>query len=97
MNTRAVCGKCGKSEEYYDALADGWLIAQRIDKPEGYYIIRCPEHITDHARRQAGLRQEYYHQHKNDRQPQRVDSGSNQGKVTTCITRNNGGYNKDGG
>ena len=60
--TNVVCGKCGKVEETDKAA--GWLIAQRVDKPEGYLIIRCPEHITDHARRQAGLRQEYYHQHK---------------------------------
>jgi hypothetical protein len=62
--TVAVCGKCGKSSEYGKAQKEGWLIAQRTDKPEGYLIIRCPEHITDHARRQAGLKQQYYHEHK---------------------------------
>lgn len=64
MNTNIVCSKCGKVEEIHKARAAGWLIAQRVDKPEGYLVIRCPEHITDYARRQAGLRQEYYHQHK---------------------------------
>ena len=62
--TNVICGKCGKVEEIGKGQAEGWLIASRIDKPEGYLIIRCPEHITDHARRQAGQRQEYYHQHK---------------------------------
>jgi hypothetical protein len=64
METLIVCGKCGKPEEYSKAQGGGWLIAQRVDKPEGYLIIRCPEHITDHARRQAGIKQQYYHQHK---------------------------------
>ncbi len=64
MITNVVCGKCGKVEEIDKAKAAGWLIAPRVDKPEGYLIIRCKDHVTDYARRQAGLRQEYYHQHK---------------------------------
>lgn len=62
--TMVVCGKCGKNEEHDKAKAQGWLIAQRVDQPEGYLIIRCPDHTTDYARRLAGLRQEYYHQKK---------------------------------
>jgi len=55
MNTTyVVCSKCGKTEEYYKAKAGGWLIAQRINKPAGHLIIRCPEHITNYARRQTG-------------------------------------------
>lgn len=64
MPTMIVCSKCGKTSEHGAAKREGWLIAQRTDKPEGYLIIRCPEHTTDHARRQAGLKQEYYHQNK---------------------------------
>jgi hypothetical protein len=60
--TTYVCGKCGKPATA--TQADGWLIAQRVGKPEGWLIIRCAEHITDHARRLAGLKQEYYHQKK---------------------------------
>ncbi len=52
-----ICGKCGKkSDDYKD-----WLIAQRTDKPYGHQIIRCPECITDYARRLAGMKQQYYH------------------------------------
>jgi hypothetical protein len=64
MEGLIVCSKCGRTEKYDQAAKDGWLIAQRKDQPEGYLIIRCPEHTTDHARKLAGLRQEYYHQHK---------------------------------
>ncbi len=60
MITNVVCSKCGKVEKFDKARAEGWLVAQRLDKPEGHLIIRCPEHITDYARRQAGLRQQYY-------------------------------------
>jgi thiaminase len=63
--TRIVCTKCGRSEDLDQALADGWLYATMVAKAnQGYMVIRCPEHITDYARRQAGLRQEYYHEHK---------------------------------
>ena len=62
--TYAVCSKCGKPKEWGEAKKEGWLIMQRESAPQGYLIIRCPEHITDHARKLAGLRQEYYHQHK---------------------------------
>lgn len=62
--TIVVCGKCGKTEKYNKAVANGWLIEQRIDKPAGHLIVRCDEHVTDYARRQAGLKQQYYHEHK---------------------------------
>lgn len=54
--TNIVCGKCGKTVEYDQAA--GWLIHQRINQPEGHLIIRCPEHITGHALRLAGLPQQ---------------------------------------
>ena len=66
-NTLIVCSKCGKPIEFGKAKLEGWLVAQRIKQPEGYLIIRCPEHITDHARKLAGLRQEYYHEQKKDK------------------------------
>ena len=56
--TRIVCSKCGKSEEFSAALASGWLYRQRAGEPEGYMVIRCPEHISEHARRLAGLPQQ---------------------------------------
>jgi len=65
--TFVVCSKCGKSAEYANAKATGWLIASREGKP-GYMIIRCPEHVTDHARRQAGMKQQYYHEKKASKQ-----------------------------
>lgn len=62
-----VCEKCGRYEQPDKAKAGGWLVAERKGEPKGRLIIRCPEHITDHARKQAGLRQEYYHQHRQDK------------------------------
>lgn len=62
--TTVICSKCGRPEEYDKAVTAGWLIAQRKGEPEGWLIVRCPQHITDHARKLAGLRQEYYHQKK---------------------------------
>jgi hypothetical protein len=62
--TIVICSKCGRPEEYAKAVIDGWLIAQRKGEPEGYLIIRCPEHTTDHARRLAGMKQQFYHQKK---------------------------------
>jgi hypothetical protein len=56
--TRIVCSKCGKSEEFGAALASGWLYRQRAGEPEGYLVIRCPQHISEHARRLAGLPQQ---------------------------------------
>ncbi len=56
--TRIVCSKCGRTAEYGQAIADGWLYAQRIGAPEGHLIIRCPEHVSQHARRLAGLPQQ---------------------------------------
>lgn len=54
--TLLVCSKCGATAP---SDASGWLNAQRKDQPEGYLIIRCPAHHTDHARRLAGLPQRY--------------------------------------
>lgn len=63
MKTIVVCSKCGKTAEIDEAKKNGWLIAERKGK-QGYMIIRCDEHITDHARKQAGLKQQYYHENK---------------------------------
>jgi hypothetical protein len=57
--TRIVCSKCGRSEEFSAALASGWLYRQRAGEPEGYMVIRCPAHISEHARRLAGLPQKH--------------------------------------
>ena len=51
--TILVCDKCGRHMEYYEAIKQGWLVAQRKDKPQGHLIIRCPEHITKYALRVA--------------------------------------------
>jgi hypothetical protein len=56
--TMLVCSRCGKSAEFNRALADGWLYAQRVDALEGYLVVRCPEHVTAHALRLAGLPQQ---------------------------------------
>jgi hypothetical protein len=56
--TNVICSKCGCSEEYGAARQAGWLIAQRDGQPEGHLIIRCPEHVSQHARRLAGLPQQ---------------------------------------
>ena len=56
--TLLVCSKCGKSQEFYAALKAGWLHAQRKDAQQGYLVIRCPDHITGHALRLAGLPQQ---------------------------------------
>lgn len=56
--TNVICAKCGKVEEYNKAQSEGWLIASLPDKP-GYMVIRCQVHITDHARRLAGMQQKY--------------------------------------
>jgi hypothetical protein len=53
-----TCGKCGKTEEINTALAAGWLKAQRKGAPTGHLIIRCPQHITGHALKLAGLPQQ---------------------------------------
>lgn len=61
-----ICCKCGRVEEFCRAVEQGWLIAQRQDKPVGYLIIRCSDHVTDYACRQAGFRQGYYRHHKHE-------------------------------
>lgn len=55
MKTFVVCSKCGKVEEIDKAKDSGWLIAQRLGKPQGHMIIRCNQHITNYARRSCGL------------------------------------------
>jgi len=56
--TLIVCSKCGKTAEYSVALANGWLVHQREGAPQGHLVIRCPDHITQHTRRAAGLPQQ---------------------------------------
>jgi hypothetical protein len=56
--TMLVCSKCGLTAEYHAALQAGWLCAELQDAPPGHLIIRCPEHITGHAMRLAGLPQQ---------------------------------------
>jgi hypothetical protein len=56
--TRHICGKCGRPATATEASAQGWLIEQRLGKPEGWLIIRCAEHITNYALRTAGLKQD---------------------------------------
>ena len=56
--TLLVCSKCGKAEEFSKAIAQGWLHAQRKNAPDGYLVVRCPEHITKHALRLADLPQQ---------------------------------------
>ena len=61
------CDKCGRVIEYDRAMNAGWLVAQRVDKTTWYLVVRCPKHITDYARRLAGIKQEYYHEHRPNR------------------------------
>lgn len=56
--TGLICSKCGRTEEYDKALKVGWLCHQIKGAPEGHLIIRCPEHVTGHALRLAGLPQQ---------------------------------------
>jgi len=51
--TIVICSKCDTRSEYGAAIASGWLIEQRKDKPEGSLVIRCPDHITEYARSEA--------------------------------------------
>jgi len=55
MNNLIVCSKCGATAA---VGTPGWLVAQRYGPPEGYLMVRCPKHISQHARRQAGLPQQ---------------------------------------
>jgi hypothetical protein len=58
MTTMLVCSKCGLTAEFNRALTDGWLYAPWSGKPDGHFVVRCPEHITGHAMRLAGLPQQ---------------------------------------
>ena len=58
MTTLLVCNRCGRSEEFSQAIANGWLNYQMKNAPESYLVIRCPDHITGHALRLAGLPQQ---------------------------------------
>jgi hypothetical protein len=53
-----TCHKCGAPAPDDAANRSGWLIAQRKNAPEGYLIVRCPDHITKHALMLAGLPQQ---------------------------------------
>lgn len=53
ITTYLVCSKCGRLEEYHKAKSDKWLIASHKRK-SGLLIIRCPNCITDYAKRNAG-------------------------------------------
>lgn len=54
--TYVICSKCGRYEELSKARKAGWLIEQRLGRP-GFMVIRCSDHVTNYARRQAGLSQ----------------------------------------
>jgi hypothetical protein len=88
--TRIVCSKCGRSEEFGAALTSGWLYHQRADAPEGYMVIRCPEHISEHARRLAGLPQQV----RTKRVQDNLDRGlwANAGTRVAVVSANDGEY-----
>ena len=52
MKTYYVCSKCGRTVEVGREV--GWL-AVRDPRHPGQMIVRCPEHITRYALRQAHL------------------------------------------
>ena len=57
--TLLVCSKCGKTIEMSGpGSPPGWLVHQRKDALQGHLIIRCPDHVTGHALKQAGLPQD---------------------------------------
>ncbi len=57
--TLLVCSKCGRTAEVTGPNHPaGWLVHQRKNQPAGYLIIRCPEHVTGHALKVAGLPQD---------------------------------------
>ena len=49
------CATCGDTTDNMED--ESWLIAPRVGHP-GHMVIRCPEHITEYAIRQAGGRME---------------------------------------
>jgi hypothetical protein len=53
-----TCHKCGQPAPDDAANRSAWLIAQRKGAPDGYMIVRCPDHITKHALMLAGLPQQ---------------------------------------
>jgi hypothetical protein len=53
-----TCHKCGAPAPDDAANRSAWLIAQRKGAPDGYMIVRCPDHITKHALMLAGLPQQ---------------------------------------
>jgi len=69
--TLVVCSKCGKTAEYDQARSNSWLIHQRVDAPEGHLVLRCPDHVTQYARRLAGLPQ----QARTKKVKQNIDAG----------------------
>lgn len=75
--TLYVCNRCGRTSD--EQHVRDWLIAPRVDsaeaRVEGWMVIRCPQHITEYARRIAGLPQrprlrpdyaQYVHEYTND-------------------------------
>jgi hypothetical protein len=55
---RPSCHKCGQPAPDDAANRSAWLIAQRKGAPDGYMVVRCPDHITKHALMLAGLPQQ---------------------------------------
>lgn len=53
-----TCHKCGRPTPDDEASRSEWLIAQRKGAPDGYMVVRCPDHITKHALMLAGLPQQ---------------------------------------
>ena len=50
--TYVVCSVCGRKEEIERAKRNGWLV-KTDRRGGGRMVIRCPQHITDYARRMA--------------------------------------------
>ena len=51
-----VCSKCGRTVEDHPNWTRGWLIASHKMAEKSYngeMVIRCPEHITGYALRNA--------------------------------------------
>jgi|YNPMSStandDraft_2_1061718.scaffolds.fasta_scaffold00378_23 predicted nucleic-acid-binding Zn-ribbon protein len=51
-NTKVICSKCGKAEEYHRARSQGWLVALRKGS-DWKMVIRCPKCVTPYAKKIA--------------------------------------------
>ncbi len=76
MLNLVVCERCKLAKKYEEAKAEGWLIGRLEDKREGggtdiRIVVRCPEHISEHARGMVGLPKE----HRNQRIIENVKRG----------------------